>query len=135
MFIRQTQTRSTNTGESYFTHRLVESRRVGRKVSQHTLLNLGSNFDLPTEAWPELCTRVEQILNSLSVVPFDLLQARCHARIWAELQSCGSMIGVHDLQIAAAGIALSHGVATLNVGEFQRVPGLVLVDATPFRNP
>lgn len=64
MFIRQTQTRSTNTGESYFTHRLVESRRVGRKVSQHTLLNLGSNFDLPTEAWPELCTRVEQILNS-----------------------------------------------------------------------
>lgn len=64
MFIRQTQTRSNQTGESYFTHRLVESRRVGRKVSQHTLLNLGANFDLPTEAWPELCTRVEQLLNS-----------------------------------------------------------------------
>ena len=64
MFIRQTQTRSNNTGESYFTYRLVESRRVGRKVSQHTLLNLGTNFELPTEAWPELCTRVEQILNS-----------------------------------------------------------------------
>ena len=64
MFIRQTQTHSNNTGESYFTYRLVESRRVGRKVSQHTLLNLGTNFDLPTEAWPELCTRVEQILNS-----------------------------------------------------------------------
>ena len=78
---------------------------------------------------------VEHILTSLTVAPFDLLQARCHARIWAELQSRGSMIGVHDLQIAAAGIALGHGVATLNVGEFQRVPGLVLVDATPFRNP
>ena len=64
MFIRQTQTRSSSTGGSYFTHRLVESRRVGRKVSQHTLLNLGTNFDLPKEAWPELCTRIEQILNS-----------------------------------------------------------------------
>lgn len=64
MFIRQTQTRSTGTGSSYFTHRLVESKRVGKKVSQHTLLNLGTNFDLPREAWPELCTRIEQILNS-----------------------------------------------------------------------
>jgi transposase len=64
MFIRQTQTRSSSTGGSYFTHRLVESRRVGKKVSQRTLLNLGTNFDLPREAWPELCTRIEQILNS-----------------------------------------------------------------------
>jgi len=64
MFIRQTQTRSSSTGDPYFTHRIVESRRVGRKVSQHTLLNLGANFDLPKEAWPELCTRIEQILNS-----------------------------------------------------------------------
>jgi transposase len=64
VFIRQAQTRSSSTGSSYFTHRLVESRRVGKKVSQHTLLNLGTNFDLPREAWPELCTRIEQILNS-----------------------------------------------------------------------
>ena len=64
MFIRQTHTRSNSNGGSYFTHRLVESRRVGRKVSQHTLLNLGTNFDLPSEAWPELCTRIEQILNA-----------------------------------------------------------------------
>lgn len=64
MFIRQTQTRSSSTGGSYFTHRLVQSKRVGRKVSQYTLLNLGTNFDLPREAWPELCTRIEQILNS-----------------------------------------------------------------------
>jgi transposase len=64
MFIRQTQTRSTDTGGSYFTHRLVESKRVGKKVSQHTLLNLGTNFDLPRELWPELCIRIEQLLNA-----------------------------------------------------------------------
>ncbi|MEI6781372.1 MAG: hypothetical protein WCQ21_10685 [Verrucomicrobiota bacterium] len=45
------------------------------------------------------------------------------------------MIGPHDLQIAAAGLALGHDVATLNLSEFQRVAGLHVVDATPFHRP
>jgi predicted nucleic acid-binding protein len=45
------------------------------------------------------------------------------------------MIGAHDMQIAAAGISLGYEVATLNVQEFQRVNGLKIVDATPFRRP
>jgi len=64
MFIRQTQTRSSDSGEVYFTYRIVESRRVGKKVSQHTLLNLGANFDLSKEVWPELCTRISQLLTA-----------------------------------------------------------------------
>lgn len=64
MFIRQTKTRPSDSGEDYFTFRIVESRRVGKKVSQHTLLNLGSNFDLQKEAWPELCTRISELLKS-----------------------------------------------------------------------
>ena len=78
---------------------------------------------------------VEQILASITVQAFDLAQARCHARLWADLERRGSMIGAHDLQIAAAGLALGHDVATLNASEFQRVAGLHLVDATPFRRP
>ena len=78
---------------------------------------------------------VEQILASITVQPFDLAQARCHARLWADLGRRGSMIGAHDLQIAAAGLALGHDVATLNASEFQRVAGLHVVDATPFRRP
>jgi len=78
---------------------------------------------------------VEQILASLFVQAFDLAQARCHARLWADLETRGLMIGAHDLQIAAAGLALRHDVATLNAGEFQRVAGLRVVDATPFRRP
>ena len=31
MFIRRTQTRSTTSGEPYFTHRLVRSERIGDK--------------------------------------------------------------------------------------------------------
>lgn len=36
---------------------------------------------------------VEQILASLLVLPFDLAQARWYARLWAELESRGLMIG------------------------------------------
>ena len=75
---------------------------------------------------------VEQVFISLFVQPFDLPQARVHARIWADLEMRGQMIGTHDLQIAAAGLACGHEVATLNVKEFQRVPGLNVIDATPF---
>ena len=50
MFIRQAQTKPNSTSASYFTYRLVEFRRLGKKVSQHTLLNLGTNFELPAEA-------------------------------------------------------------------------------------
>ena len=75
---------------------------------------------------------VEQVLAVIPVQAFDLGQARVHARIWAELQSRGQMIGPHDLLIAAAGLALGHEVATLNVQEFRRVNGLKVVDATPF---
>ena len=78
---------------------------------------------------------VEQVLASLAVQPFDLDLARCHARIWADLEVRGQMIGAHDLQIAAAALALGHDLATLNAGEFQRVAGLRVVDATPFRRP
>lgn len=73
---------------------------------------------------------VEQILAAIPVQVFDLAQARVHARIWAELQSRGQMIGAHDLLIAAAGLAFGHEVATLNVHEFQRISGLKVVNAT-----
>ena len=63
MFIRCTNTRNLKTGEAYFTHRLVESVRVGNAVRQRTLLNLGSHFDLPQTEWPILAARIEQLLH------------------------------------------------------------------------
>jgi transposase len=63
MYIRQTKTRNSTTGEAYCTFRLVASERIGAKVRQHTLLNLGRNFSLPKEQWPRLCARIDQILS------------------------------------------------------------------------
>ena len=63
MFIRQTKTRSSTTGEAYTTFRLVASERAGKQVRQRTLLNLGRHFALAKSEWPLLCLRIEQILS------------------------------------------------------------------------
>ena len=63
MFVRRTQTRSTASGDRYFTFRLVHSERVGARVRQRTLLNLGRHFAIPQADWPLLCVRLEQLLS------------------------------------------------------------------------
>ena len=62
MFIRRTKTRTVGTQDHYFTFRLVKSVRIGNKVRQRTLLNLGAHFDLPTAQWPLLYQRLDNLL-------------------------------------------------------------------------
>lgn len=45
--------------------------------------------------------RVEAVLASLTIAPFDLGVARVHARIWADLMASGTPIGAHDFIIGA----------------------------------
>ena len=68
MYIRRTQTRNTATGERYHTHRLVRSERVGGKVRQMTLLNLGRHFAVPQADWPTLCARLQEMLSGQEVL-------------------------------------------------------------------
>lgn len=77
MYIRQTRTNNKATGEGYFTYRLVRGERVGGKVRQITVLNLGRNFAIKQEDWPQLCARIEHLLH-----PQDtLLAVACPAHI------------------------------------------------------
>nr|WP_291934347.1 hypothetical protein [Accumulibacter sp.] len=57
MFIRQTRTSNKATGEGYVTYRLVRTERIGGKVRQITVLNLGRHFPIKSEDWPILCSR------------------------------------------------------------------------------
>jgi tRNA(fMet)-specific endonuclease VapC len=67
---------------------------------------------------------VEALLRELPVIEIDLAVARIHAQIWAEQQAVGQMIGAHDLWLAATCITHGFRIATRNVREFARVPGL-----------
>ena len=85
MFIRKIKTRTQN-GTDYFAFRLVESVRIGDKVRQRTLLNLGSDFSLPREQWNELIAAIEaQRSTNLQLLSFPEPIARLAERIEAQL--------------------------------------------------
>ena len=72
MFIRRTTTGAASDGSRHPTHRLVETFRVGGKVRQRTLLNLGRHFSVPREDWPTLCRRIEELLvGQVSLAPVE----------------------------------------------------------------
>ena len=62
MYIRRAAIKSRKDGGQYYTYRLVESRRTEKGVRQNTLLNLGVDFSLPREQWPDLTKRIKEIL-------------------------------------------------------------------------
>ena len=70
---------------------------------------------------------VEGLLARVPVLSFDLLTARLHARIWAELASEGIVVGAHDLLIAATALVSGATLATRDTRSFPRIPGLKLV--------
>jgi tRNA(fMet)-specific endonuclease VapC len=69
---------------------------------------------------------VEHILRTIDTLPFDLQVARVHARLWSDLNQAGTPIGPNDLLVAATALAYGWALATHNVREFSRVPGLTL---------
>lgn len=76
---------------------------------------------------------VESMLAQIPVIEFDLDAARTHSVLWSRLEVAGTMIGAHDLLIAATAVASGHAVATLNRKEFERIDQLELIDMEPFR--
>lgn len=70
---------------------------------------------------------VEHILNELPVLPFDLVVARIHARLWSQLAAKGVSVGAHDLLIGATALAFDFDVATHDKRGFSKIPELRLV--------
>ncbi|WP_165051854.1 MULTISPECIES: type II toxin-antitoxin system VapC family toxin [unclassified Adlercreutzia] len=67
---------------------------------------------------------VEQFLSAFDVVSFCSLCAGAYARIRADLEKKGQIIGPNDLVIAATALAHDAVLVTNNCREFMRVEGL-----------
>jgi tRNA(fMet)-specific endonuclease VapC len=67
---------------------------------------------------------VEAVLERFTILPIDLVSARAHAQLWAQLATGGILIGPHDLWLAATCIAHDLTMITANLREFEIVPGL-----------
>jgi tRNA(fMet)-specific endonuclease VapC len=73
-------------------------------------------------------TFVEAVLAALPTMPFDLLSARAHARLWADLASSGTEVGAHDRLVAATALSSGWRVGTANLRHFNRIPGLDVIE-------
>ncbi len=71
---------------------------------------------------------LQTILNLLPVIPYTAQTAYEHARIWAELESAGKMIGYYDLIVAATALERGNEVATFNCRHFAQVKNLTIIE-------
>ena len=68
------------------------------------------------------------IVERLEPIPYTESTALIHARLWADLESSGHMIGAHDMILASAALERDSVVATLNKRHFIVVPGLRVIE-------
>ena len=82
------------------------------------------------EAPADRVSRVQAALSPYVSLPFDNAAAEHYAEIRDSLERSGTIIGANDLLIASIARAHNLTVATGNVDEFSRVPGLQVEDWT-----
>jgi tRNA(fMet)-specific endonuclease VapC len=67
---------------------------------------------------------VEAVLAAFPTIPFDILVARIHARLWAGLTLVGADVGAHDRLVAATAISAGWRVGSANTRHFGRGGGV-----------
>ncbi|WP_144729236.1 type II toxin-antitoxin system VapC family toxin [Extensimonas perlucida] len=75
---------------------------------------------------PKLRARVEDILQTIPVLPLDIPADAEYGGIRAELEAAGQPVSMNDLLIAAHALALGLTLVTDNTREFHRIRGLKL---------
>ena len=71
---------------------------------------------------------LQTILASLPVIPYTEQTAYEHARLWAELEASGKMIGFYDVIVAATALERGSDVVTFNQRHFAHVKGLTVIE-------
>lgn len=69
---------------------------------------------------------VEGVVDHLPLLNIDLPTARAHAELWSGLAATGKLVGAHDLWLAATCLAHDLTLVTMNLREFNRIPGLAV---------
>src|SRR5947208_4176249 len=73
---------------------------------------------------------LQTVLAPLPIIPYTEQTAREHARIWAELEAAGKMIGYYDIIVAATALERGSEVATFNRKHLDLVNGLNVIEPT-----
>jgi tRNA(fMet)-specific endonuclease VapC len=68
------------------------------------------------------------VLQSVPIIPYTEQTAYEHARIWAELEASGKMIGYYDLIVGATALERGSQVATFNRRHISQISGLRVIE-------
>lgn len=79
---------------------------------------------------PKNQNALNAFLAPLAIAEFDAKVAEVYGELRAHLERRGTPIGPLDTMIAAHALSLGVTIVTNNLGEFSRVPGLVVEDWT-----
>lgn len=105
-------------------------RRIAAAGAEHIVISIVVACELRFGAMksqaPRLAQHLDQILGHIRILPLESPVEEHYADIRCALERAGTPIGPNDLLIAAHARALGMTLITGNVGEFGRVPGLVV---------
>lgn len=110
--------------------RWVSSRPLDQfEIAAITVAELWHGVERATGARRD--TRKEYLsafLESVPIVPYTEQTAYEHARVWAELEASGNMIGYYDLIVGATALERGSEVATFNKRYFSQIRGLSIIE-------
>lgn len=100
-------------------------RRVGVSRVGISIISVGElRFGIARKSSARLRSTLEEILESIGVLPFAEPAEQTYGELRAALERAGTPIGPNDLWIAAHALASNATLVTDNEREFGRVPGL-----------
>ena len=71
---------------------------------------------------------LQTLLAVLPIIPYTEQTAYEHARLWAELEATGKMIGYYDVIVAATALERGSSVVTFNRRHFAQIKGLTIIE-------
>ncbi len=99
------------------------------EIAAITVAELWHGLERASEA--HKATRESYLRALLEVLPIHAYTEQTayqHARIWAELETTGKMIGPYDLIVAATALERDSVLATFNKRHFANVKGLRVIE-------
>jgi predicted nucleic acid-binding protein len=125
----------------YFSQReaiesIVYLYEIAEAKDKYELMRFDSSERISTGMFQETWTRyvikmatndVEEIIDMITILPFDIKASREAAKITAELKKSGQQIGIADELIAAICKTYDICLLTKNIGHFQRVRDLKVI--------
>jgi len=101
--------------------------RVGhQKICTSIIVAAELHYGCAKKGSTRLLARVQDLLDTMPVLPLDLPADIEYGKLRAELETAGQPVGGNDLLIAAHARTLGMTLVTGNTGEFGRVRGLAV---------